>query len=297
MEELYYPIFLSFLQPSNKPRSEYERSLRRLTGPRRGPSIPHPSMWALRMTPDQVMPPTPRPKPTSLPEPEEDERFELYPDWCAGTPSNSLMTPAPAATLLDVPPPRPSCIIATIDPLVAAPEDPSSMPTLTWNLLDNPLSALLKPENDMIALGELRRTAVHSEVTGAPLHAFVLVFPLLPMEIHITHLPTSPSHSAPEPVTVWDVLEGLYRGLRVGITDEELEPLSESEMGTLLSTSETRYIRVPGDAYALHGLRRVDFLAKRLRFMGIRPALGHEVPQGRCLGEVFVVEIATPSDQ
>ena len=37
--------------------------------------------------------------------------------------------------------------------------------------------------------------------------------------------------------------------------------------------------------------RNVDFLAKHRRFLGIRPAIPHEVPDGAHIGEVFVVEL------
>ncbi len=144
-----------------------------------------------------------------------------------------------------------------------------------------------------------RRCAVRGgRVDGRrqPLRSLVLVFPLLPaMEVEI--VPSRASlRAALAYVSLWDVLEGLYYGLRAPIPPHDLRKLGAGVRATLLAAAETR--RRTGGAPELEkenlkgesGLRRIDYLARRRRFVGIRPALGYELPRGRKLGEVFVVE-------
>ncbi|KAI0687585.1 hypothetical protein C8Q76DRAFT_803524 [Earliella scabrosa] len=313
--ELYYPV-PSYIQDLDRRRNLAQVAgspkslLSLLSTPRRGPSIPHPSMWALRMTPGLTMPPTPRLPSASLPELEEDEDYPapveslFAPTPITPTTSPLLFLEAPSAEAESEPEHLPQ---PHIDAFLAVPWG-RAVPSFTWDLLCNPLTALLKPENQTIELGILRCVAVRSESMGHDdgLRSLVLVFPFLPLEIEVTHPRTHPSHRTEDPetaspeqeqeaaaVTIWDVLEGLYRGLRAPIAEEELARLSESERGTMQRAAAARCEVLPGDAHALHGLRKVDYLARRRRFLGVRPALRQELPLGRRLGEVFVVEVGT----
>lgn len=78
-------------------------------------------------------------------------------------------------------------------------------------------------------------------------------------------------------VTVRDVLEGIYRALRKNVTHNEYHSIpSHKEQLRVNEAYERRYSRIR-DHYASReekqgGVKRVDFLRGRTRFMGIAPS-------------------------
>ena len=94
-------------------------------------------------------------------------------------------------------------------------------------------------------------------------------------------------------ITVWDVLEGLYHGLREPITPQELLKFTPPEKTTIAKASEIRRRCVVEDRNSGHVARKIDYLLGRRHFLGIRLALGYELPEGRKFGEVFVVQVET----
>ena len=160
-----------------------------------------------------------------------------------------------------------------------------------WDMTRHPSNAILNhPSLTHDALR--RRCAVRtSRVDGRqPLRSLVLVIPLLQIETEIVPL-TKSVRAGAEYISIWDVLEGLYHELRAPLLPQELRKLNPSERATLLTAAEDR---VPASE---HGhtltLRKIDYLSQRRWFLGIRPAPGYEVPKGRKLGQVFVVEVGT----
>ncbi|RDX42927.1 hypothetical protein OH76DRAFT_1299885, partial [Lentinus brumalis] len=181
-----------------------------------------------------------------------------------------------------------------LDPLLAISQRSVARQSLKWDLLYHPTVMLL--ENTSFPHGDLSRCAIRSSETYhvPPLQSLVLIFPLLPMQIEIRTAVSGTTHhasgSAPC-LTVGDVLEGLYRGLRAPIEPGDFMRLSESEQRTLLRACEVRCRCLPEDERSRHALRKVDYLARRRHFLGIRPAMSYEVPRGRNLGGFYVVEL------
>lgn len=140
-----------------------------------------------------------------------------------------------------------------------------------------------------------------AQAGGKPLRSLVLVFRYLPLQIEIKPWRPSSARHTPQGdaaayVSVWDVLDGLYDGLR-GSADPEMvsnmphyEP--EPPEDVLYRAASRRLKLLPDDRRPGEPLiRKVDFLRGRRRFLGIRVAERDEVPKGQRLGEVFVVEI------
>ena len=94
-------------------------------------------------------------------------------------------------------------------------------------------------------------------------------------------------------VTVWDVLDGLYHGLREPVPVSEFIGLSEREQGGLMQAADERCARFPAEdrRRAREAFLKVDYLGRRRKFLGIRPAEPYELPRGARFGEVYVVEV------
>jgi hypothetical protein len=99
--------------------------------------------------------------------------------------------------------------------------------------------------------------------------------PLAFIHISSQHLPWSCKVHASNGryVTVSDVLESLYRSLRVNITQSEFQTmLPDKERRRATRAYEDRYRRYRGKAYEDEkrgGMKRVDFLMGRTRFGGL----------------------------
>ena len=188
-------------------------------------------------------------------------------------------------------------ISPTVDLLLAVPLCRMAGPSLKWDLLYHPTRALL--ESPYISHSDLSRCAIRSSPMGRmyALQSLVLIFPLLPMEIEVgrptPRMSRRTSFSEASCLTIGDLIEGLYWGLRAPIEPQELARLSLSEQGTLRRACELRCRCLPEDARSSHALRKIDYLSRRRHFLGIRPAIPYELPDGRRSGEVFVVEVGT----
>jgi hypothetical protein len=77
-------------------------------------------------------------------------------------------------------------------------------------------------------------------------------------------------------VSVSDVLEAIYHGLRHLFTEHEYLHLSRGEQKAIRASYKRRYGRIPERRHAekerLGGLKRVDFLMGRTRFLGLSPS-------------------------
>lgn len=186
----------------------------------------------------------------------------------------------------------PASIHTFVDPLIALPQHPTAKPPLTWDLMYPPSTARV----DYLATRvDLRRRSVF-RINGRtplapPIQSIVLMFPLLPMEFEIK--PSNVWTSSGLYITIGDVLEGLYRGLRVPVVESEVMRLSDSERETLRRASERRCRLLRENSGWRDVFLKVDYLARRRRFLGIRPALPYEIPRGRKSGEVYIVEVGT----
>ncbi|KAG7094569.1 hypothetical protein E1B28_005397 [Marasmius oreades] len=113
-----------------------------------------------------------------------------------------------------------------------------------------------------------------------PLLSEPAITPVVPSLVLTTHLlPWSITIYASNGyyVTVRDVLEGIYRALRKNVTHKEYNSIpSHPDRARVNEAYERRYSRVR-DYYASReekqgGVKRVDFLRGRTRFMGISPS-------------------------
>ncbi|KAM5543594.1 hypothetical protein V8D89_002845 [Ganoderma adspersum] len=300
----YYPVVWYVPSPQSKPSSSMPspiaQSHRRRHSSSSTPDVHFPSKRLHHSSPRPAYPcapwpagcpPTPELRPVPLPRMNDDayatvdERGQYPPKPQHGR-SAARQAPSPS--------PEPP----SVDPFLAVPHHPTTRPPIVWDMMRHPSTAVL--DHPSLTHDALRqRPAVRaSRADGRqPLRSLVLVFPLLPMEVEI--VPSRASLRAGLAyVTIWDVLEGLYYGLRAPISPQELRTLGQSERATLQATAESRRRDVPELEKKLAGetgnsLRRIDYLARRRRFVGMRPALAYERPTRRKLGEVFVVQVGT----
>ena len=176
----------------------------------------------------------------------------------------------------------------SINSLIAFSPAPGARHPLNWDVAKDPAHALaahpLYPSSSYAYLHPAVR--VNASPQARALSNLTLVLPNLPPSTHVTVLPTHPDGFA----SVADVLVALHRRLREPIPEHELyHALGGDERARLRRSTRER---AGGHGRLGRGPRRkIDFLAKRRRFLGIRPAIAEELPPGACLGEVFVVEM------
>ena len=95
--------------------------------------------------------------------------------------------------------------------------------------------------------------------------------------------------TCPRPfVSPADVLVALHRALHEPIDAAVFDVLGEGDRTRLRQNARARCVAA-GRAACM--IAKIDFLAMRRKFLGLRPARPFEVPYGRRLGEVFVVEV------
>lgn len=187
-----------------------------------------------------------------------------------------------------------------IDPLIAAPLDPKHPPPLRWDVSEHPenmqLGSIGEPHARKLSHDDLSSCAVRS-VRGSPkgLSRMTLLFPGLPFTIEIKpdERPVWTNTSLPY-LTVGDVLYGLYRTLRLSVGQREINSLDGTQRESLRRAYEKRLQRDSRQNYernVRHGIRQVDYLGDMRQFVGLRLAVGAEIPYGRGKGEVFVVKL------
>ncbi|KAI0823453.1 hypothetical protein BC628DRAFT_1324629 [Trametes gibbosa] len=203
-----------------------------------------------------------------------------------------------------------------VDPLLACTHNaaPGSL-DLGWDLMQNPRT-LFSPDGTLLSscswvstawcdlAARCAARADHYGGSGKPLRSLVLVFRYLPLQIEIKpsrRRRPSASDSEAAYVSVWDVLAGLYDGLRAPVdptvynsmsrADQEILRRCAAQRVGLLRESDRGPPGLGGGLGRAVSLRKIDFLRQRRRFVGIRAAEGDEIPKGRRFGEVFVVEV------
>ena len=217
------------------------------------------------------------------------------------------MVPMPVTLLVPSPPyyathvaPEPESDIL-IDPLLAAPMDPAHPPPLWWDVGEHPnaikLGSIGEPHARQLSHDDLASPAVRSG-RGSPqkLKKMTLVFPGLPLVINIEPDDRPVWTSTPlHYLTVGDVLYGLYRSLRLSVERSEFDKQSASMKESMRRAFERRRdrdSRANWEKNTHHGVRYVDFLGEMRRLVGLRAAVGEEIPYGKRRGEVFVVKLA-----
>ncbi|KAH9923405.1 uncharacterized protein BXZ73DRAFT_79476 [Epithele typhae] len=194
-----------------------------------------------------------------------------------------------------------------VDPLLAVAGTSHSRPRLEWDLANERTST-------RVAAADLQRPAAvldvaagytrHGTAQPRPARSITLVFPRLPLRIvvHPTGVDSGDRHHghdshAPRYVTVGDVLGTLHHALHAPLPPEEWAALSPREQTHLASRVASRR-RAEGfwtetNALTEKAVKSIDFLGRRRRFAGIRPAKRGEAPiDVRMDGDssVFVVE-------
>ena len=185
----------------------------------------------------------------------------------------------------------------TVDSILATPSSPLGTIRLQWDLTDNPMRIVLdcRPEHRWIERAHLARAAV-CEGTRK-LERLVLVFAgqtkERDMQIEVTHAHPATLIGAVDEdvawVTVHDVFFAMFQWLTSPIGADEMGRLEGERFSTVIR-AEARRVGAATKQY-----RKIDYLGEQRRFKGIRPARRDEVPDGKALGEVFVVELGRSS--
>lgn len=152
--------------------------------------------------------------------------------------------------------PLPS-IPATIHPLLAV----SNTPSLIYDMSRHISS--LRPSHPSLSPHRLAEPA-----TEPPLPSLTIVCPHLPWRINVK------ARQQNGYITVADVMDGLYRALRLNSTEAEFKLLPSHDMKHRVNEAyKQRYRRASDVTEYEHekaqGLRRVDFLGGKNTFMGL----------------------------
>ena len=98
------------------------------------------------------------------------------------------------------------------------------------------------------------------------------------LDYHAATLRTSHSASALPPITLGDVLYAIHQTLQSQITHREWAELDDNEETTVAKAYMRRYKLVPGheSRLAAEGVKRVDYLVKRVMFAGLSRKSGDQ---------------------
>ncbi|TFK81239.1 hypothetical protein K466DRAFT_569156 [Polyporus arcularius HHB13444] len=189
-----------------------------------------------------------------------------------------------------------------IDPLLVAPHYDAHPPPLQWDVAEHPnyiqLGSVGSPGARELLHSDLASCAVRKSANGSPLllTRLTLVFPGLPFMVEINPQDRPVWTSTPLPyLTVGDVLYGLYKALRLSVGRREFDSLSRARRELVSRAFERRLAsdRRNYDNNMRHGVRNIDYLGETRRFIGLRPAVGSEIPPGERRGEAFIVKLAS----
>ncbi|PIL23052.1 hypothetical protein GSI_14359 [Ganoderma sinense ZZ0214-1] len=222
--------------------------------------------------------------------------------WRSRSPDRTLPERIPWHPWIDIDRDTRSHTQLTVDPILALPAPPFGTLGFQWDLADNPVRAILdRPENGWIRWRDLTRAAVRDGARA--LERLVLVFKpalRLPRErdaqIGVTHTHPATRLGADEDVawvTVYDVFMAIFQWLVSPIGEAEMRRLGDGRFEEVIRTAEARRRGRAGRAGTVgrEPYLKVDYLGERRRFKGIRLGVRDEVPVGRRLGEVFVIEL------
>lgn len=130
---------------------------------------------------------------------------------------------------------------------------------IVWDLVENPSTAMRSKHH-------LSSRALLEPATEPPMPFIIITCTYLPWQFKVSALNG-------KYVTIEDMLEALYRSLRVNITQPEFNSFpSERDQRRATRAYEDRYRRLRGSRYdeeKRSGMKRVDFLMGRTRFVGI----------------------------
>jgi len=139
----------------------------------------------------------------------------------------------------------------------------SSSPPITYDLTQ-PTSALYSPHFG------IPRATLCEPATSPSVQMLTIISPRFPWAITV-------SPSTYHYVSVIDVLDGIYRALRVGVTSHEFHA-PPTDRGRVSQAYEARCRRIRSQREhqqeKSRGVRRVDFLMEHTKFRGLSPAPG-----------------------
>ena len=144
---------------------------------------------------------------------------------------------------------------AAIHPLLAVSKTPSLIYDMSRHI------SSLRPSHLSLSPHRLAEPA-----TEPPMTSLVIVCHHLPWRINVR------ARQQNGYITVADVMEGLYRALRLNVTEGEFRLLSHDMKHQVNKAFEQRYRRASFMEYAhekAQGLRRVDFLGGKNTFLGL----------------------------
>ncbi|KAI0765912.1 hypothetical protein BD413DRAFT_606073 [Trametes elegans] len=222
----------------------------------------------------------------------ENRQRKTYPSWQPTAPASQrpynypAFSSAPADETM-------------VDPLLEVLKAPA-LPPLLWDVMTHPNniklgSAYLQSAHYLLQ-SHLARCAARTSMKNSrlPLAKMVLVVPGYPLEVEVTPAAEPLWSDRPLPfVTVGDILYGIYRALRESVNTTEFDRLPRAQRDAMRVAFERRLRSDPAN-YARNlqtGVRRVDYLGVKRQFIGIRFALGMELPPRRQREETFVVEL------
>ena len=118
------------------------------------------------------------------------------------------------------------------------------------------------------------RSALRERATSPPVQTLRIISPRFPWII--TVFPSTYHY-----LTINDVLDGIYRALRAGITHHEFNALpTDRDIRRVSRAYEERYRRIRSQREyqeeKSRGVRRVDFLMEHTKFRGLSPAPGRD---------------------
>jgi hypothetical protein len=134
------------------------------------------------------------------------------------------------------------------------------MSAVTWDLMDNP--SMITRNHRSVSSRTFCEPA-----TNPPLRFITITMPYLPWTIKV-------HASNGSYITLEDVLEAIYQSLRTNITTSEFNSFSsENDQRRAAGAYQQRYRRQRStrvyEEEKRGGMRRVDFLMGRTRFLGI----------------------------
>ena len=161
---------------------------------------------------------------------------------------------------------------------------------LNWDLSEPAESA--RPQVSNLP-PRLTDALVAEPATNPPLPSLAIICDYLPWTITIGPTPNA-SWSAPW-VTVGDVLHVLYRALRNGVTEPELNVLDLAQQDRVRTAYVRRYRRVPAsrerEAEKAKYIKRVDFLRDHRAFLGLSCVPGGIPAKGLAPGAVWALHV------
>lgn len=127
----------------------------------------------------------------------------------------------------------------------------------------------LDPASTLASFSALTPNVRAEPATSPPLSSVVILSEFLPWKLTINASSPGPNSF----VTVWDVIEGLYRALRLRVRTAELSKAPAKHQPFISRAFERRWSRQRDPVLAreeqMKGIKRIDFLMENHRFIGL----------------------------